>query len=217
MAIDPQSVLENLEALRERMAAVGAADVEIVAVTKTFGMDAVDAAVAAGLTSVGENYSQECVAKLSGHQRPPVVHFIGHLQRNKIRKLAPIVDIWQTVDRAEIGAEIAKRAPGSKVMVQVNISGEDTKSGCAPTETDSLVEELASMDLDVVGLMGIGPLARPELSRPGFKLLRSMVDRLGLTECSMGMSGDLEVAIAEGSTMVRVGRGLFGERPPAGR
>jgi len=214
MGVDPKSVVENLEALRERMAAVGRADIEIVAVTKTFGIDAVDAAMAAGLASVGENYSQECVAKLSGHQRPPIVHFIGHLQRNKIRKLAPIVDIWQTIDRVEIGAEIAKRAPGAKVMAQVNISGEATKSGCEPSDTASLVGALANLDLDVIGLMGIGPLAHPELSRPGFKLLRSMVDRLGLAECSMGMSGDLEVAIAEGSTMVRVGRGLFGERPP---
>jgi len=212
--VDPESVVGNLVALRERIAKAGGANIEIVAVTKTFGIDAVDAAMAAGLTCVGENYAQECVAKLVDHDRPPLVHFIGHLQRNKIRKLAPIVDVWQTVDRIETGVEIAKRAPGAKVMVQVDISGEESKSGCDPSDTEQLVELLSGEGLEVVGLMGIGPLAQPEMSRPGFKLLRSMADRLGLAECSMGMSGDLEVAIGEGSTMVRIGRDLFGERPP---
>lgn len=212
--VDPQFVVANLAALRERIARAGGSDVEIVAVTKTFGIDAVDAAIGAGLTCIGENYAQECVAKLADHDRPPFVHFIGHLQRNKIRKLAPIVDVWQTVDRIEVGAEIAKRAPGARVMVQVDISGEETKSGCHPAETEKLVEDVSDKGLEVVGLMGIGPLGEPEMSRPGFRMLRSMVDRLGLRECSMGMSGDLEVAMEEGSTMVRVGRGLFGERPP---
>jgi len=99
-------------------------------------------------------------------------------------------------------------------MVQVDISGEESKSGCEPFGAEHLVERLSGEGLEVVGLMGIGPLAEPEMSRPGFRLLRSMADRLGLRECSMGMSGDLEVAIEEGSTMVRIGRGLFGERPP---
>jgi len=212
--VEPQAVVDNLAILRDRIAKAGGSDVEVVAVTKTFGVDAVEAAMAAGLTCVGENYAQECVAKLADHDRPPLVHFIGHLQRNKIRKLAPIVDVWQSVDRLDTGVEIAKRAPGAKVMVQVDISGEESKSGCEPSEAEHLVELLSSEGLEVVGLMGIGPLAEPEMSRPGFRLLRSMADRLGLRECSMGMSGDLEVAIEEGSTMIRIGRGLFGERPP---
>jgi len=120
--------------------------------------------------------------------------------------------VWQSIDRIEIGAEIAKRSPGATVMVQVDISGEETKSGCDPAMAEPLVADLDALGLDVIGLMGIGPLGRPEMSRPGFQLLRGLVDRLGLSECSMGMSGDLEVAVEEGSTMVRVGRGLFGER-----
>ncbi len=212
--IDVQNVQANLRLLRERIEAAGGSSVEIVAVTKTFGVDAIDAAVGSGITNIGENYAQECVAKLRDHPSPPTVHFIGHLQRNKIRKLAPIVDVWQTVDRVEVGLEISKRAPGAKVMVQVDISGEETKSGCDPAQAPSLVDSLVTDGLDVVGLMGIGPLGEPEMSRPGFRLLRSLVDELGLAECSMGMSGDLEVAVEEGSTMVRVGRALFGERPP---
>jgi len=214
--ISEQTVRLNLRVLRERIEAVGGAGVEIVAVTKTFGVDAVDAAVRAGLTNIGENYAQECVAKLADHPAPPTVHFIGHLQRNKIRKLAGVVDVWDSVDRVELGFEIAKRAPGAKVMVQVDISGEETKSGCDPADAASLVDSLGSSGLEVVGLMGIGPLAEPEMSRPGFRVLRSLVDDLGLVQCSMGMSGDLEVAVEEGSTMVRVGRGLFGERPAKG-
>lgn len=210
--VDPDSVTRNLEDVRRRLVLAGGGDVRIVAVTKTFAADAISAVTAAGITDIGENYSQECVAKLTQLQELPTVHFIGHLQRNKVRKLAPFVDVWQSVDRVEIGAEIAKRSPGAKVMVQVDISGEESKSGCDPSAVDALVADLGGLGLKVVGLMGIGPLADPEMSRPGFRLLRSMVDRLGLPECSMGMSADLEVAVQEGSTMVRVGRGLFGDR-----
>ncbi len=211
-SVDPDVVALNVERLRQRLADAGGSDLKVVAVTKTFGPDAIMAAVSAGLGDVGENYAQECVAKLAEIDSPPTVHFIGNLQRNKIRKLAPIVDVWQTVDRIEIGTEIAKRAPGATVMVQVDISGEESKSGCDPSATESLVTDLDDLGLNVIGLMGIGPLAKPEMSRPGFRLLRGLADRLGLADCSMGMSGDLEVAVQEGSTMVRVGRGLFGER-----
>ncbi len=211
-SIDADVVARNVEMLKLRLQSAGASDLKIVAVTKTFGPDAISAAVSAGLDDIGENYAQECVAKLSEMEATPNVHFIGNLQRNKVRKLAPIVDVWQSIDRIEIGAEIAKRSPGATVMVQVDISGEETKSGCDPAMAEPLVADLDALGLDVIGLMGIGPLGRPEMSRPGFQLLRGLVDRLGLSECSMGMSGDLEVAVEEGSTMVRVGRGLFGER-----
>ena len=182
------------------------------AVTKTFGPSAVDAAVAAGLGDVGENYAQEAAAKLSEISSAPTVHFIGRLQRNKVRLLAPHVDVWQTVDRPELATEIAKRAPGAKVMIQVDISGEENKGGCDPSTTEALVSSAVDAGLDVVGLMGVALLAEPEAARPGFSLLRRQVDQLGLTECSMGMSADLEVAVDEGATMVRVGRNLFGER-----
>ena len=216
VTIGVEAVGRRLEALRDRLAAAGGPEVAIVAVTKAFGPSAIDAAVLAGLDDIGENYAQECVAKLKEvtAQPLPKVHFIGGLQRNKVRRLAGHVDVWQSVDRAELGREIARRAPGADVMVQVDLSGEDTKGGCPPSDVAGLVDQLQHMELAVIGLMGIGPLAEPEAARPGFKILRRLVDQLGLSECSMGMSADLEVAVDEGSTMIRIGTDLFGPRPP---
>lgn len=214
--IDAAVVAARLAVVRERIEGAGGRDVTVVAVTKGFGPDAIDAATAAGLTDVGESYAQETLAKLpSVTNRPERIHFIGGLQRNKVRKLADVVDVWQSVDRADLGAEIAKRAPGARVMVQVDLSGEPSKRGCPPDAVDELVARLSDEGLVVGGLMGIGPMAEPAAARPGFALLRGLVDRLGLAECSMGMSGDLEVAVDEGSTMVRIGTDLFGPRPPA--
>ena len=210
--VDPHQVSDRADALRARLAAAGGADVRIVAVTKTFGPDAVDAAVAAGLVDVGENYAQEAVAKLTEVASEPTVHFIGRLQRNKVRHLAPVVDVWQSVDRPELVREIAKRAPGARIMVQVDISDEESKGGVAPADTERLVVDATDAGLEVVGLMGVALLAEPEAARPGFALLRRLVDQLELAECSMGMTADLEVAVDEGTTMVRVGCDLFGER-----
>ena len=140
----------------------------------------------------------------------------GRLQRNKVRRLAAVIDVWQTVDRVELVREIALRAPGAEVMIQVNVSGESTKAGCAPEGVGSLAAAAESTGLRLVGLMGIGPVGPPAAARPGFRALRRMVDHLGLRHCSMGMSNDLEAAIEEGSTMVRIGRDLFGERRPQG-
>ena len=210
--VDPAEVLERAAAVRRRLDDAGGRDVRIVAVTKTFGPGAIDAAVAAGLTDVGENYAQEAAAKLEEITTDPTVHFIGQLQRNKVKLLAEHVHVWQTVDRSALVTEIAKRAPGSKIMVQVDISGEENKGGCDPSETEALVGAATDAGLEVVGLMGVALLAEPEAARPGFALLRRQVDELGLGECSMGMSADLEIAVDEGATMVRIGRDLFGER-----
>ncbi len=211
-AVDAAVINDRLAALRERIAMLGGDEVKIIGVTKTHGVDLVQAAMTAGITEIGENYAQETVAKLTGLDPRPTVHFIGQLQRNKVRKLVGLVDVWQTVDRIELGAEIAKRDPAARVMVQVDISGEDTKGGCLPADTGRLVDELRELGLDVIGLMGVALLADPTEARPGFCLLRSLVDELDLSECSMGMSGDLDIAVQEGSTMVRIGTGLFGPR-----
>ena len=210
--IEPEAVAGRAAAVRSRLDSAGGENVRIVAVTKTFPAAAIDAVVGAGIGDIGENYAQECVAKLAEITTEPTVHFIGRLQRNKVRHLAGLVDVWQTVDRLELGREIAKRAPAAAVMVQVDISGEDTKGGCAPGDTPDLVIALAELGLDVCGLMGVALLAEAEAARPGFRLLRSLVDELGLVECSMGMTADLEVAVGEGATIVRIGRDLFGER-----
>ena len=210
--VDATVISGRLSALRERILRIGGERVQIIGVTKTHDVDLVRAAMTAGITEIGENYAQETVAKLSGLDARPTVHFIGQLQRNKVRKLVGLVDVWQTIDRIELGAEIAKRDPGARVMVQVDISGEDAKGGCLPADTERLVDDLRGAGLDVIGLMGVGLLAEAAEARPGFRLLRSLVDELGLVECSMGMSGDLDIAVEEGSTMVRVGTGLFGHR-----
>ena len=207
--------------VRERIAAAGGGEraITIVAVTKGFGADAAAAAVAAGLTDLGENYAAELEAKhhAVAPSGPCRWHFLGRVQRRHVRRVADAVHLWQAVDRVAAGEEIARRAPGARVLVQVNVSGEEAKHGCRVAEAPVLVESLAALGLDVRGLMAVGPLGPPERSRPGFRRLAALADELGLPERSMGMSADLEVAVAEGSTMVRVGRALFGPRPQPGQ
>lgn len=210
--VDPTNVAARAVALRARLSDAGGNGVTVVAVTKTFDAGAIDAALSAGFSDIGESYGQETLAKLPGITSTPTVHFIGQLQRNKVRHLAAHVDVWQSVDRLELATEIAKRAPGARIMLQVDISGEETKGGVEPADLDPLLKHSAELGLDVIGLMGVAILAEPAAARPGFRLLRSLVDAHGLEHCCMGMSADLEIAVEEGSTMIRVGTQLFGER-----
>jgi pyridoxal phosphate enzyme (YggS family) len=207
-------VVTGLTDVQRRIERAGGVDVAIVAVTKGFPADAIAAAVAAGCHRIGENYAQELLAKLADLEGPrPELHFIGRLQSRKVRALAGVVDVWQSVDRSSVVGEIARHQPGGRVMVQVNVSEEPQKGGCAPDEAGSLVDEARAAGLDVIGLMTVGRSGPPEAARAGFRRLRALVDEVGVRECSMGMSEDLEVAVAEGSTMVRVGTALFGARP----
>ena len=214
MAVDVSMVGDRLVELRRRIAAAGGEGVTVVAVTKGFGPDVVEAAVAVGLDDIGENYAQELLAKLAGFgEDRPRVHFIGRLQSNKVRSLAGVVDLWQSIDRASLVEPLAKLTPPANVLVQVNVSDEPGKGGCAPGDVAALVARLREREVVVEGLMAVGRTGPPESARPGFRLLRALVDDLGLTTCSMGMTDDLEVAVEEGSTMVRVGSALFGTRP----
>ena len=206
-------ILQNLAALRARIAAAGSEHVDIVAVTKGQGPEVFDAVRGAGLVDGGESYAQALLARLD-QMHGLRIHMIGRCQTNKVRQLAGRVHLWQSVDRAHLADEIARRDPGARVLVQVNVSDEPSKGGCEPDDVDALVERSGAGGLEVRGLMAVGRTGDPELARPGFARLRSMVDRLGLEVCSMGMSDDLEVAVAEGSTMVRVGTALVGARPP---
>ena len=221
--ITAAEVGDRLAAVRARIEAAGGADdLVVVAVTKGFGLDAVAAAVGAGLYDVGENYAQELRDKAEGLEVPPGgvtprFHFIGRLQRNKVRQIAELVGLWQSVDRVELAHEIAARAPGSAVLVQLNLSGEPQKGGCDPQGAPALVGACREGGLDVLGLMGVGPTGPPEAARPGFRRLVALADELDLPVRSIGMSADLEVAVEEGSTMVRIGTDLFGARPPRGR
>ncbi len=211
-------VVERLQQVRERITrAGGGADVAVLPVTKTFGVEACWAAHRAGLTAVGENYAQEVVAKLGGAPWPFAVHFIGQLQTNKVRMLAPIVSVYETVDRPSLVRELATRVPGARVLVQVSAMGESGKGGCPLLDVPALVDTARAAGLDVLGLMTVGPTdGGPEAARPGFRATRALWERLQLAVLSMGMTDDLEVAVQEGTTQVRVGSALFGPRPPAG-
>ena len=224
-SVDPAAVAEAVGAVRRRISdRAGGRAVQLVAVTKGFGADAIEAAAAAGCTMVGESYAQELIAKFADLRRPdaerppssaePQLHFIGQLQSNKVRQLAGLVDVWQTVDRASLVDEIARRAPGATIMVQVNATDESGKGGCAPAEVEGLISRALDHGLVVDGLMTIGPTSQDanETAR-AFTTVRSLVDRHGLLSCSMGMSADLELAIDHGATHVRVGSALFGPRP----
>ena len=210
---------ERLQRVRQQIADAGGPNVEVLAVTKGHPVEVVRAAVEAGLTAVGENYAQELVAKLADADLDVAVHFIGQLQTNKVRHIIDLVDVYETVDRPALVAELAKRAPGARVLVQVNTAGQASKGGCAPSDVESLVTTAAASGLVVDGLMTVGPTTGgPEAARAGFHLVRALCDELGLATCSMGMSDDFIVAVQEGSTRVRLGSVLFGMRPaPAPR
>ncbi|HLY83863.1 MAG TPA: YggS family pyridoxal phosphate enzyme [Acidimicrobiales bacterium] len=208
-------VAANLAAVRRRIEAAGGdpGRITVVAVTKGFGPGMVAAAAAAGLAELGENYAQELVAKAASAPDGVRWHFLGPVQRNKVAMLAPHVHLWQALDRLVAGEAIAARQPGAAVLVQVDVNQGIGKPGCHPNDTAPLVGRLREAGLDVRGLMAVGPAGDPELARPGFRLLAALAGELGLAELSMGMSEDLEVAVQEGATMVRVGRALFGPRP----
>ncbi|HEV7888496.1 MAG TPA: alanine racemase [Acidimicrobiales bacterium] len=180
--------------------------VVVVAVTKGFGPDAARQAVDAGIVDLGENYAQELTAKAAGVGGAHW-HFLGHVQRNKVKGLAPLVHLWQGVDRPGV------LPAGARALVQVNLSGLPGRIGCTWDDGPGLVERLRAEGVEVRGVMGV---AGPGDPRPGFRRLAGLARDLGLAEVSMGMSGDYEAAVAEGATMVRLGTALFGPRPQRG-
>jgi PLP dependent protein len=205
-------VAARLAAVRVRITQSGGdpALVRVVAVTKGFGASAVEAALEAGLTDIGENYAAELEEKAPGLEAAHW-HFLGTIQRNKVRALAPIVGVWESVARLAEGERIALLAPGATVLVQVDCTGLAGRNGCPVGEVSTLVSNLSDLDLDVRGLMTVAP-QEPSAALQAFKTVAGLADDLGLPERSMGMSDDLEAAVAAGSTMVRIGRSLFGER-----
>jgi pyridoxal phosphate enzyme (YggS family) len=215
-----EEIAARLSIVQQRIDAVRQPDqdVAIVAVTKTFPAELSRRAVAAGLTELGENYAQELAAKADelADLSPDAAgatrwHFIGGLQRNKVKLLGQRVAVWQTIDRSSLVDELAKRLPGASLFVQVNTTEEEQKSGCRPADAAALVDQAREGGLDVRGLMTIGPTdgSTPE---PAFEQLRQLADDVGVAELSMGMSADFETAIRCGSTMVRIGSVLFGPR-----
>ena len=216
--VDAGDLRDRLQRLGRRIVGAGGdpGRVTVVGVTKTFGPEVVKAAVAAGLNDLGENYAADLSTKAAAAASDglsPRWHFIGAIQRNKVRSIAPYVHLWHGVARAEEGAEIARWSPGAAVLVQVNVSGEATKNGVPPGEAGALVGRLVDAGLDVRGLMAIAAQGPAATARDEFRLLAETARDLELAELSMGMTDDLEVAVEEGATIVRVGRALFGPRP----
>ena len=200
--------------------------VQLVAVSKRHSAEAVREAYRLGLHAFGENYAQELVSKAAEVGRLPGIawHMIGHLQTNKARIVAPVIATLHTVDSTYVASEIGKRAAklGRKieVLIEVNVAKDPAKSGCSPTELQSIIDAVrACPALTLRGIMTMPPHTDdPEQARPFFAGLRALQTLHGgaaaLPELSMGMSHDLEAAIAEGATIVRVGTAIFGEREP---
>jgi pyridoxal phosphate enzyme (YggS family) len=217
-------IADSLAVIRKRIDAVERRwthEVEITAVTKTFPPSAVLDAVEAGCRAIGENYAQDLLSKREAiesfePERRPRVDFIGQLQSNKVRQLVGLVDRWCTIDRPSIATEIAKRDPGGAVLIQVNTTSEHQKGGCELDEVPELMAHCQKQGLAVLGLLTVGPTGQePSAGAPGFRAVRALVDQLGLEVCSMGMTGDLDVAVECGATNIRIGSALFGARPPA--
>jgi len=195
-------------------------DVLLVAVSKVHSAERIREAYACGQRAFGENYVQELVEKAEMVSDLPDIcwHFIGHLQRKKAKQLVRLGVTIETVDSIRLAEEVSKRSlleeRSSEVLLQVNVAGEPQKSGCGVDEVSSMVEQIRMLEgLSLRGLMTIPPLVSdPEQSRPHFRRLRDLASEVGLEQLSMGMTSDLEVAIEEGATIVRVGTGVFGPR-----
>jgi pyridoxal phosphate enzyme (YggS family) len=221
------NIAGNLAAVRERIARAcerasrSPDEVVLVGVTKSRTAEEVAEAVEAGLEDVGENRVQEALAKIEAVAAlgaGPRWHFIGHLQTNKARVVAGPFAIIHSVDSIRLAQALSKQARAPlPALLEVNVGGEPTKFGFAPSELPSALGEINTMpNLDVRGLMTVAPaVAEAESVRPVFRQLRVLRDELGLRELSMGMTDDFEVAIEEGATIVRVGRAIFGERTEA--
>ena len=224
----PERLAHVRAEIARRQATAGRTDaVTIVAVTKGLGLDAVEAALAAGLADVGENRVQEALEKLDTPTgRRATWHLVGHLQRNKAKHVAGRVALIHSVDSAELAEELDKRAAthGAKqrVLLQVNVAGEAQKSGCAPAEAPGLARRVAAQPhLALEGLMTIAPFTDDkDVQRQTFRGLRVLRDTLQeeglwLPTLSMGMSADYGVAVEEGATAIRLGTVLFGPRERA--
>ncbi len=226
------TIRENLDRVRERIAATAAragrdpAAIAIVAVTKTHGPDVVTAAIEAGIADVGENKVQEFLAKAPDVKLPCRWHLVGHLQTNKVAKVIGRFALIQSVDSARLAEHLsaagARAGVATDVLLEVNTSGEESKFGLAPDETSSICAEIATLpNLNIRGLMTVGPLvddaaavgaAFMRLRRLKEEIEAARIGNVSMEHLSMGMTDDFEIAIAEGSTMVRLGRVLFGGR-----
>jgi pyridoxal phosphate enzyme (YggS family) len=223
------TVAERLVEVRARIDSAAARagrnrdDVTLVAVSKTFGSDAIIEGLEAGIHDFGENRAQELRQKVAILGERVRWHFVGHLQTNKVRHVVTSAALVHSVDRFGLAEAIARRARSvgavQEVLIQVNVAGERSKEGAEPEQAAALAEKVAALEgVEVKGLMTMPPYPDdPEDSRPHYKRMRELLGIVasvvpGATELSMGMSRDLEVAVEEGATLVRVGEAIFGPR-----
>ncbi|HEY8132405.1 MAG TPA: YggS family pyridoxal phosphate-dependent enzyme [Thermoanaerobaculia bacterium] len=217
------SIADNLAAVEKRMRAACERsgrkrdDVTLVAVSKTFLAARIDEAIAAGVRDIGENRVQEARDKKPQVGGAARWHLIGHLQSNKAKDAVRLFDVIETVDSVDLAEKIARAAEAAgkaqDVLLQVNVGDESQKSGVAPADLESVSRQVRALKgLRLLGLMAIPPIGAPEETRRHFRRLREIRDQIGLEHLSMGMSVDFEIAIEEGSTMVRIGRAIFGPR-----
>jgi pyridoxal phosphate enzyme (YggS family) len=218
----PDSLAARLERVRERMENACArarrepAGVKLLAVTKVFGPEAIREAWALGLRDFGENYVQEMERKAAAIADLADIrfHLIGHLQSNKTKKAAQLFASIDAIDSTKLAQRLDGESKATDAMIEVKLSGEETKSGADPADVPMIVDAIrSSRHLKLVGLMTVPPWSEDaEASRPYFARLRELAGQYAIPELSMGMSNDLEVAIEEGATWVRVGTALFGRR-----
>ena len=224
------SVAANLDRVRQRIADACAragrepSQVTLIAVSKSFPFDSIVEAAACGHRQFGENRVQEGLIKIEQIEQSAQleaeidIHLIGHLQRNKARHAGKFASV-QSVDSVRLAEAISRRLDRElPILLEVNVGQEATKHGFMVEEVETAIEQIRAMPrLRVDGLMTVAPeVADPEDVRPVFAALRRQAERLGLSVLSMGMTNDYAVAIEEGSTMVRIGRAIFGDRPEAG-
>jgi pyridoxal phosphate enzyme (YggS family) len=227
------SIKANIDEIRNNIAKAAAisgrkpSDIKLMAVSKTVDETHIREAIAAGIDLIGENYVQEAQKKIEILGKTVPWHFIGHLQTNKAKYAIRLFDMIHSVDRLDLAVELDKRAGAAgcvaKILIEVNLSGEITKSGVPKDGVFDLVRQAAGLEhVSVDGLMTMPPwFDDPEGARPYFAALRALKDDITaerisgvqMCELSMGMSADYEIAVEEGATIVRIGRRIFGERP----
>ncbi len=208
-----EGVKERAHELAEVVKTKSGGNAILLPVTKGFGVREVEAVLEVGLTKVGESYAQELLEKAKNITDNRIDwHMIGRIQRNKVKKLSETVDLWHSVDRKELIAEISKYKKGSKILIQVDMNERYQQGGCSPENVPGLIEFASDKGINVEGLMTIGVDQDVETTRNIFAELAKLSKKMGLKEISMGMSNDFEIAIDYGATILRVGRSIFGER-----
>jgi len=208
-----EGVKERAHELAEVVKTKSGGNAILLPVTKGFGVREVEAVLEVGLTKVGESYAQELLEKAKNITDNRIDwHMIGKIQRNKVKKLSETVDLWHSVDRKELIAEISKYKKNSKILIQVDMNDRYQQGGCSPENVPGLIEFASDKGVNVEGLMTIGVDQDVETTRNIFAELAKLSKKMGLKEISMGMSNDFEIAIDYGATILRVGRSIFGER-----